>query len=139
MSTQTATVSGTTAQQATGALGVTVYTRDIFAQILEQDLDQVFIGSSGQEFAEDESTIIYTHATGEVENYPAIYESPHSSQGVNSEAEFNGLKPSITLQDSKLVRAINKGDRVQVQGIKYYIENYITDGVGVTTIYLRRK
>jgi hypothetical protein len=122
-----------------GVLGVRVYVRDEFLAAMEQDLDQVFIGQDGQEFAEDQNSVTYTHATGEVENYPVLFDNPFATANVNSEAVFSSIKPQIIIQETKLVRPLKKNDRIVVRGNAYFVEDHHSDGVGLTTIFLRRK
>ena len=127
------------ADTAVGVPSIQTYTRDTFLGILEEDLDMVFIGSDGQEFAEDQNTVIYTHSTGEVKNYPVLFDNPYASQKVNSEASFTGINPQFMIQETKLVRKVKTDDRVSIRGVLYYVKDYHSDGVGLTTIFLRRK
>lgn len=122
-----------------GAPSIETYTRDTFLDILEEDIDMVFIGQNGREFAENQNTVEYTHATGEVENYPVIFDNPYASQKVNSETNYTGINPQFMIQETKLVRNPKTDDRVTVRGVLYYVKDYHSDGVGITTIYLRRK
>jgi len=130
---------GTMGDQQTGTPSALLYKRDEFLNYLETDLDQVFLGSGGQEFAEDQNTVEYIHTTGEVENYPVIFDNPTIGQKVNPEAIFEAIKPQILVQETKLARAIKKGDKVRVRAVWYYVEDYHSDGVGLTSIFIRRK
>ena len=122
-----------------GVPALKVYKRDEFLSILEGDIDQVFIGPDGQDFAEDQETVIYKHGTGEIENYAVIFDNPYASQKVNSEAGYTGVNPQVMLQESKLVRKVRTDDVVTVRGVNYYVKDYQSDGVGVVTLYLRTR
>jgi len=115
------------------------YIRDEFLHILEEDLDQVFIQSDGKEFAENQTTVIYYHATGEVENYPVLFDNPSTSGDTLAEADFTLIQPQIQIQETKLQRPVQKKDQVLVRGKKYFVENFVSDGVGVSTLFLRLK
>ena len=123
-----------------GTPSLAYYTRDTFLDCLEDDLDKVFFGSEGQDFTEDDRTIKYYHSGIQLEtSYPVIFDNPSTSQKVNLSADFNGLKPQIQLQESKLKAIVRKNDTITVRGIPYHVEEYTGDGVGVITIFLRRK
>lgn len=132
-------VTGIIRRGTTGAPFIESYTRDTFLGMLESDLENVFFGSNGQDFTEHQNTVKYTHTVARITtNYPVIFDNPHTSQNVQASAEFNGLKPQIRLQETKLLQPINRADTVVIRGVKYTVENYMGDGVGVITLYLRR-
>lgn len=125
-----------------GAVGtpfVVTYQRDEFLDMLEDDLETVFMGPDGQDFAENQSTVKYLHRGDKVAvNYSVIFDDPHTSQNVGAMAEFNSLKPQFMIQQTKLKKPISKNDMVTVRGVKYKVDDYQADGVGVMTLFLRR-
>ena len=122
-----------------GTPSLSYYKKDTFLNILENDLSTTFLGSGGRDFTEDDSTVNYYHSSlNKVVNYPAIFDNPHVSQKVNIGADFNGIRPQIQVQETKLKAIIRKEDTVTVRGVNYAVEDYAGDGVGVVTMYLRR-
>lgn len=106
---------------------------DFFSQ-LEDDINGVFFNQT--EFGE---TLHYYHAKlDEWTTYRTLYDDPHSSAQFGSEAEFNTMRPQVQIQESKLAHPITKQDQVKIQDIRYTVDDYISDGVGITTLYLHR-
>jgi len=135
---QTATFAGIARTRETGIPTITLFVRDDFAAQLETDMDQVFIQAAGVDFAEN-GEMQYTHRTGEERNYPVIFDNSHASANVRTSAEFSSIRPQVQIQETKLARPIQHDDKAVIRGITYKVEDFVSDGVGVTTIFLRLK
>ena len=135
----TITPTGIPAERALGTPAVLYFIRTEFQSIMEQDMEMAMFGTDGQDFAEKQNTVIYTHVSGEIGNYSVIFDKAYASQGFQSDTEFNGLKPQFMVQETKLLRSVQHKDTVSIRGNIYNVEDYHSDGVGVTTVYLRLK
>jgi len=110
-----------------------------FQQLLyKDDLANTFMNTS--EFA-IEIEVFHSRmgAGGEWRTYNVIFDDPHSMNKIGDEMEFSTLKPQFMISDAELAMRILKTDRFRVNGIEYRCEDAITDGVGVTTVYMRVK
>ena len=133
----TVSPTGTARTRGTGSPTINTYVRDEFLDMLQDDITDVFIQPDNGDFA---ITVSYKHRDESAPvNYPAIFDNPNTSVNVQTDADFNSLKPQLMIKESELKRAIKKDDTVEVKGNIYFVENYISDGVGVTTVYLRHK
>ena len=102
--------------------------------IYNTDLADVFINLD--EFAE---TISYTHSgTGEVTNYGVLFDDPSTSVKIGQAPDVRSLQPQFMISEAALLYRILKRDRCTIREIEYGIENFESDGVGVTTVFLRR-
>ena len=102
---------------------------------LETDINSVF-------FAQNEfgKTVQYLHAGDTVwQTYKVIFDNPQASMNYGGESDFNSLRPQIQLQESKLKQPIGVGDVIKMDGLEYQNETYISDGVGITTLYMHRR
>jgi len=107
---------------------------DFFEQ-LETDIDDVFFDQA--EFGE---TLSYYHTTlSKWETYKTLFDDPHVSMQSGADAEFNTLRPQAQMQESKLIHPIQKSDKVIMRGVRYSIDDFISDGVGITTIYMHKQ
>ena len=127
---------GTARTRGAGSPTIKVYIRDELLDLLEDDINDVFIQPSEGDFAID---VAYTHVTGETAVLTGIFDDPHTNVNLQSDAEFNTIKPQIRIQESKLLREIKKDDTLEVKGNLYFVENYIGDGVGIIRLFLRKK
>lgn len=127
---------GSARTRGSGIPTIRTFKRDTFATCLEDDLNSVFFGPDGQEFAE---SVVYTHTNGNVETYSIIYDDPTRNVGFQSSAELVVEVPQFMMQTTDLKSPIQKKDRVLLRGKDYFIEDYEDNGVGVTTVFLRNK
>lgn len=128
------TPTGTARARGKGSPTITVFVKSDFEKMLEADLEDVFISPDNEEF---NTPAVYQHTTGENRTYTVIFDNPGASVSVRVDAEFNTLRPHFKIQETKLARPIKKEDRVLIKGIKYHVDIFKSDGVGVTTAYLR--
>ena len=99
------------------------------------DLDEVFMNL--EEFAIE---ISYWHSSlDEWVSYPVLFDDPHASVSLGAEGEFNTRRPQFQISEARLKQRILKKDRCSINGVEYRIEDYVSDGVGVTTVFLRKK
>jgi len=117
-----------------GVLAASIPTVNAFQNLLYKvDLENVFMNSD--EFAEP---ISYIHSsTGEVTTYAVLFDDPQTSVKLGSGPNFNGLRPQFMISEAELSHRILKRDRCTVRGVDYGIEDFESDGVGVTTVFLR--
>lgn len=122
----------------TRGLGVTQVATNTLAPFLQRvlvnDLASVFFNV--KQFAEP---VQYTHDGFAPVFYNVIFDDPHTSVKLTGDTEFNSMRPQIQIAERALQHTVTKRDRVRVRGKDYFIEDYIGDGVGVFTIYLRLK
>lgn len=107
-----------------------------FEQIIyHDDLENVFFNV--EEFA---MTISYYHSSlDEWVEYSVIYDDPHASVSLGTAVTFNSLRPQFQISEAELLHPVLKNDRCIVKGKRYRIDDFMSDGVGVTTVYLRIK
>lgn len=131
---QTATVLPISVSPSVGVISATVIVvNDFQALLFQTDLSDVFMNAN--EFGEN---IVYTHSSLDVAKpYSVIYDDPHTSVKLG-DAGFNSLRPQFQISEAVLTHRILKADTCVVRGIEYVVEDSISDGVGVTTVYLRR-
>jgi hypothetical protein len=114
---------------------VAVIVLTLFQSQLETDIDSVF-------FAQNEfgKTVQYLHAGDTVwQTYKVIFDDPQASMNYSGPSDFNSLRPQVQLQESKLKQPIKAGDVIKMDGLEYQNETYISDGVGITTLYMHRR
>jgi len=102
--------------------------------IMEEDLENTFFND--QEFAEDAN---YTHKTGNVTVYKCLYDDPTTNISASSDVEVTLLRPQVMVREKQLQKPVSKGDRLTVRGIRYAVDDYISNGVGILTIFLVKK
>ena len=118
--------------------GVNVPTvSDFETQLYNADLEEVFFNQD--EFASKTKVLYYHSSLGVWETYADIFDDPHTSNQLPGDAEFSTLRPQIQLIESKLKHRILKQDRCLRRGRNYFVDDFESDGVGVTTVYLRLK
>jgi hypothetical protein len=85
----------------------------------------------------DVITVSYYHSSLRTwKPYSVIYDDPHVSANVGG-AEFNTLRPQFQITESILAHRVLKKDKCIIKGTTYYVDDFISDGVGVTTVYVR--
>jgi len=106
-----------------------------FQKVYRDDLANVFFNSA--QFAEK---AVYTHSTlGIAVTYDVIYDDPTTSINLGVDAGFNSLRPQFQIPEYVLKHPVQKDDFVFVRGKKFFIDEFVSDGVGVTTCFLRFK
>ena len=132
----TANVSGIVATPTVGVVSAQSTVLNDFQQLLYvNDLNSVFFNTA--EFA---ITISYYHSSlSEWTNYQAIFDDPHTSFSMGANVDFNTLRPQLQLYESALKHRILKRDLCIVNSVQYHIDDFVSDGVGVTTCFLRIK
>ena len=121
----------------TAALGTTqliTVERGTLHSIMHNDLINVFFNT--HDFAE---CVIYTHVTGEVKTYKAIYDEPYVGVNPSSEIEVMSSTPTLRIRETQLARRAAKGDTVIVRGITFVVDSSHQDGVGTVTLTLQRR
>lgn len=117
-----------------GVLGVVHIPRSAFFGLLEQDLAGVFFND--YEFSEPVSFEV----AGDSFSCRAIYDDPKASMGFGAESEYNSIRPQVMVRESQLVRRPTaRNSFVTLRGVRYLIDDVLPDGVGVVTIYLKRR
>lgn len=118
-----------------GAPAIVVPGLNDFQQLIYvDDLADVFFNND--EFA---VSIAYYHSTLDSwSTYQVLFDNPYASVRV-AEGEFNSLRPQFQVSEAALVHPILKQDRCTFRGRTYYVEDFESDGVGVTTVYMRLK
>lgn len=107
---------------------------DFQTQLYCTDLNQVFMNAS--EFA---ITIRYYHSSlNETVSYNVIFDDPHTTMSFD-EVGFNTIRPQFQISECALQHRILKKDYCLIRGTKYFVDDFISDGVGVTTVYVRTK
>jgi len=133
--TQTANVVGITIAPSVGVIAGIVPTVNEFQKLLyTTDLANVFMDSDA--FAEP---LLYIHSsTGEVVNYSVLFDDPSTSVKTGMAPAFKSLRIQFMISEAVLLHSILKHDKCTMRGIDYGIEDFESDGVGVTTVFLRR-
>jgi len=120
----------------TGTPSVALLTLNDFQQaVYKTDLANTFFNAG--EFAIE---INYYHSSLDTwQAYDVLYDDPQASVNLAGPANFNTTRPQFQIQESALRHRILKEDRCLVKGKYYSVEDFISDGVGVTTVYLRAR
>lgn len=103
--------------------------------VMETDLQNVFF--SGSDF--NESARVYHSVIGMWHLYNVDFDDPSTTIDFGADADVSDLKPQIMIPNYALKAKISKNDKVTVRGTQYMVEDINNDGVGVTTIFLRRR
>jgi predicted RNA binding protein with dsRBD fold (UPF0201 family) len=115
---------------------VILHTESDFHDLLyRHDMQNVFFNT--MEFAISAS--YYHGSIDKTETYSIIFDDPHASVKAGNDGEFNSLRPQFQIPNYILRHQIMKSDRVTIRGKKYFVDDFIGDGVGGTTVYLRLK
>ena len=134
---QSANMTGITRTRYLGTISSSILVLSNLQSNMVNDLDNVFFNTD--EFAEY-SSIQYTHSkSGITETYKAIYDDPTQDIKAGSNTEIIALKPQIQMPLPYMKEEPNINDVLVVRGIRYSIDSYESDGVGVITIYLIRE
>lgn len=132
----TANVIGLAASRGVGTVAGRLLTdSDFFRAIYNTDIANVFFNT----FEFGEICSVYHSTKGQWINYETLYDDPHISGSVMSEADFNTFRPQVQLREGGLLQPIQKTDRVKVRGVVHIVDDVVSDGVGVSTVYLRVK
>ena len=107
-----------------------------FMKQMDIDLESTFFNR--EEFAEKDKNK-YTHVNGQVEYYSIIFDDPTTDLGLGSNVDVTLVKPQAQIIEKQLVNQVAKDDEVIIRGITYRVESYVSDGVGVTTLFLSRR
>lgn len=110
------------------------YAMNDFQDLLyDTDLADVFMNL--EEFGE---SISYTHSGAEVTTlYAVLFDDPSTSVKIGQAPGFVGSHPQFMISEAALLHSILKRDTCIVKGKTYGIEDFESDGVGVTTVFLR--
>jgi hypothetical protein len=131
-------ISATTASMTATASSTSVtipIVNDFQDALYRTDLENVFFNTD--EFAE---TVSYYHSyLGTWHSYAIIWDDPGASADLVGDTEFNTLRPQFQISESVLAHRILKQDKMRRRGKTYIVEDFVSDGVGVTTVYLRIK
>jgi hypothetical protein len=131
--TQNITISKITNPAGVSVTDVTQTEKTEFEKILDDDIDNAYLNNT--EFAK---SIKYFHeGLQEWHVYNVIFDDPHASVALGSGEEFNSLRPQFLVAQKDLETRIFKNDRCIISGTEYIVDDYVADGVGVMTVYLR--
>lgn len=134
--TQTATADFTARNPEANPPTATQDTRSAFREaVYSSDLSSVFFNLS--EFAE--AAMIYHSVIGAWRSYSVLFDDPKTTMRFGGNVEVTELRPQVMIADAMLAAAVSKADRVLVRGVTYLVEDVDADGVGVTTLYLKRR
>ena len=103
--------------------------------VMETDLQNVFF--NGSDF--NESCRVYHTLLGTWETYNVDFDDPSTTIDFGSDADVSDLKPQVMIPNYALLAKIDKSDYFTIRGTQYTVENINNDGVGVTTVFLRRR
>lgn len=106
-----------------------------FGTVYNTDLVSVFFSLS--EFAE--SGMVYHSVPGVWRTYSVLFDDPKTTLKFGGDADVTELRPQIQIADSALLYPVQRADRVTVRGVSYVVEDVDADGVGVSTLFLRRR
>lgn len=127
--------SGVSRPRQVGSITTTTYKPEGFQACLEDHLSGVFFNT--KHFA---MVAQYTHiGDQEPETYDVIFDDPNEDVGVGLSADFDGLQPQFKIKKSEWKQKPRKEDKVNIKGIVYFVNKVDPDGVGVDTVFLRRK
>ncbi len=127
---------GVTATTSAAPAELVLVEQNSFQMQMNDDLEAVFFNQG--EFAEKAKSK-YVHSNGQTEYYAVIFDTPTTNLGIASNVEVTLMKPQVQIIERQLVNAITKDDTIDVRGVSYHVENFISDGVGVTTLFLSRR
>lgn len=132
--TQTINTEGLVVTPAVGTIYIVVpVVNDFLNIIMRDDLANVFMNTS--EFAEP---VLYFHSSLGIDvTYNVIYDDPHDDVALTGPASFSSIKPQFQVTESVLEHRLLKNDRCEVRGKTYLVDEVVSDGVGVTTVFLR--
>ena len=106
---------------------------NLFNTHLVTDMNDTFFNS--KEFAESAQ---YTHKVGGLKTYSVIFDDPTTNVNFGGGAATFLQKPQIQVKEKLLLNEPQRGDTCVVRGVRYRVENYISNGVGIMTIFLNR-
>lgn len=115
-----------------GVVSCFVLTKTEFEKIIENDINNVFLDTAV--FGEN---ALYTHKTGEIVTYRAIFTDSFNSADTGT-STASGRNVVIKIQESKLKRYPTRNDLILIRGIKYCVDDYQPDGVGMVSLFLDR-
>lgn len=103
--------------------------------VMETDLQNVFF--NGLDF--NETIRIYHTALGSWQTYSVNFDDPSTTVDFGADADLSDLKPQFMIPNYVLKAKISKADKYTVRGAQYVTEDINNDGVGVTTVFMRRR
>lgn len=106
-----------------------------FMNYMDADLDSVFFNNT--EFAEKKE-ITYKHKIGDVAFYYAIFDDPTTNANLGGDSSALLQKPHIMIKEKIMKHTPNRGDELIVKGVRYAVDTYISNGVGIMTLFLNR-
>lgn len=101
---------------------------------LQADLDAAFFND--QEFA---GTFNYYHSSGESEQYEGIFDEMYESISFGAMEPMSSVAPHVLLPQHKMVRFPVRGDKMLIRGVRYEVEDFKPDGVGMIDIVLTKE
>ena len=108
---------------------------DFLNTVMYDDMQNVFFANS--EFRE--SCLVYHSLLETWVTYNVMFDDPSTTIDFGSDADLSDLKPQVMISTFELSAKINKDDKVKIRGTQYIVEDVNNDGVGVTTVFLRRR
>lgn len=126
-------ITGVSASVSVGVITPIITPYNTFFDQMENDLNSVFFNTS--EFSE---VAIYTHKNGQNTTYKCLYDDPTTNISISSD-ELTLIKPQIMIREKIMINPPSKGDKVIIRGIRYVVDNYMSNGVGIMTLYLVKK
>lgn len=134
---QTANMVGLVRTRYLGTIAISVQDLSDLQLHMLTDLENTFFNIN--DFAE-KIPIQYTHArSGNTESYKGIYDNPSQDIRAGSQTEIINAKPQVQFANYQMKQFPTMDDTLKVRGIRYNIDSYEIDGVGVVTIYLVRE
>lgn len=103
--------------------------------VMETDLQNVFF--SGGDF--NESVRIYHTTLGVWQTYSVCFDDPSTTIDFGADADVSDLKPQIMIPNYALKAKLSKQDKITARGTQYLVDDVNNDGVGVTTVFMRRR
>lgn len=103
--------------------------------VMETDLQNVFF--NGMEF--NESVRVYHTSIGAWETYNVNFDDPSTTVDFGADADVSDLKPQFMIPNYVLKAKISKSDKFVIRGVQYTTEDINNDGVGVTTVFMKRR
>lgn len=119
-----------------GVPGIVFTPQNDFFSIMDQDLQDCFFNQS--EFAENDE-ISYVHENGQETTYKAIFDNPTTNINMLSDTDAIMVKPQVMLIEKDLINPVAHNDEITVRGVVYRVDSYMSNGVGIVTVYLVRK
>lgn len=134
----TVDISSASASMAIAPSGASVsqpVVNDFQVAVFRDDLESVFFNVN--EFGE---TVSYYHSSlRQWSSYVILWDDPGASVNLVGETDFNTMRPQFQISESVLAHRIIKNDKVRRRGKTYIVDDYVSDGVGVTVVYLRQR